>query len=126
MGEKDLDVFGRKLFINNYENLLYPKDAGILLRFCFPNSKITLDVYCHRIKVDKNLIGNDIISACFSDVDEEMFFLAEVDIGIKFSEPEMRTRRMRDPHGKFYEILDKTFFSDLKQLLKERFYLDAL
>lgn len=124
-GEENLNVFGRELFITNYKNLLYPKDAGILLRFRFPDSKITLDVYCHRIKVDTNLIENNIISAYFSDIDEEMFFLVEVDTGIMFSEPNVSTKRMKDPNGKFYEILDKSFFSDIMQLLKERSYLDS-
>lgn len=125
-GDEDQNVFGRESLVDDYDDLLYPKGAGILLRFQFQNSIVTLDVYCHKIKVETELIRDNIIPCCFSDYVNEEMFLVEVDTGIKLSEPKMRTEKMHDPDGKFYEIIDTSFFSDIKQLLRERFYLDAL
>ena len=125
-GDEDQNVFGRESLVDDYDDLLYPKGAGILLRFQFQNSIVTLDVYCHKIKVETELIRDNIIPCCFSDYVNEDVFLVEVDTGIKLSEPKMRTEKMHDPDGKFYEIIDTSFFSDIKQLLRERFYLDAL
>ena len=125
-GDEDQKVFGRESLVDDYDDLLYPKGAGILLRFQFRNSIVTLDVYCHKIMVETELIRDNIIPCCFSDYVNEDVFLVEVDTGIKLSEPKMRTEKMHDPDGKFYEIIDTSFFSDIKQLLRERFYLDAL
>ena len=125
-GDEDQNVFGRESLVDDYDDLLYPKGAGILLRFQFQNSIVTLDVYCHKIMVETELIRDNIIPCCFSDYVNEDVFLVEVDTGIKLSEPKMRTEKMHDPDGKFYEIIDTSFFSDIKQLLRERFYLDAL
>lgn len=125
-GDEDQKVFGRESLVDDYDDLLYPKGAGILLRFQFQNSIVTLDVYCHKIMVETELIRDNIIPCCFSDYVNEDVFLVEVDTGIKLSEPKMRTEKMHDPDGKFYEIIDTSFFSDIKQLLRERFYLDAL
>ena len=125
-GDEDQNVFGRESLVDDYDDLLYPKGAGILLRFQFQNSIVTLDVYCHKIMVETELIRDNIIPCCFSDYVNEDVFLVEVDTGIKLSEPKMRTEKMHDPDGKFYEIIDTSFFSDIKQLLRERVYLDAL
>ncbi len=125
-GEEGCSVFGTEISVENTDEILYPKDAGILLRFQFPESVFTLDVYCHRIKVDASMVSDEVLRGCFADIEKDLLFLVEVDLGIKLSEPKMQTIRMNNYDGQFYEILDKDFFSDIKQVLRERFYLDAL
>ena len=51
-------------------------------------------------------------------------FLVKTSVGICFSEPEVVTKRFRNVSGSYYEILDKTFFADIKEELRNEFYID--
>lgn len=123
-GDENVAVFGSEVSINDLTSFTYPADGGILLRFQYPDSIITLDAYCHAV-VDPALVDDGTMCACFMGTENEKLYLVETSIGVKLSEPSVRTVNMGLNDGQFFEISDKAFFSDIISLLVERFHIDC-
>ena len=125
-GEKEATVFGEEVAISDDETeRAFQSDNGLLLRFRFQGTPFTLDAWCYRSGTDEGSIEDDIKAACFTDRDSlNTVLLVKTALGICFSEPEVVTKRFRNVSGSYYEILDKTFFADIKDELRDEFYID--
>lgn len=125
-GEKGAAVFGEELAISGEQaEAAFRSDNGLLLRFRFKDTPFTLDARCYRVDTDEDSVIEAISSACFTDRDSfGTVFLVKMSAGICFSEPEILTKKFRDTGGCYYEILDESFFTDIKDELREEFYFD--
>lgn len=95
-------VFEDKISLDDIEQFTY--DAGILLKFRYPGKIWRINIYCHEIS-DPSILSNDARNACFVDKETGALYLVQVG-------------------DEFYKVKDKSFFSDIKSLLKMEYGIE--
>ena len=122
-GVENSDVFGKESDANQYDELSLPNgNSGFLLRFCFPDNALTLDVYCTNIT---NALSSkeDDLTSCFVDIESDKIYLVESSVGFKLDEPDISTKKFHEIKGKYLSIKDNQFFLDILQLLRENYHV---
>jgi len=99
----------------------YPNGGGILMRFRYPDTKFVLDAYCYGIS-DPSKLSEEGLRACFSSPKVGKNYIVKLGVGIQWSEPKMRTERMRRSRNCYYQIEDQSFFEDIMTVLEEEYH----
>lgn len=86
-------LFGDSITIDEEYKECLTYDGGILLKFHFPKAIQKIAVYCHEIS-EPLILDDAARTACFDDSENGLLFLVETD-------------------GRFFEIEDPAFFSDI-------------